>query len=168
MGLPELKSFLIATPFFGGLADAPIDRLIAMLTERHFASGEAVFREGEEGRSMYVVCSGQLVVEKAGASGRQIRMSHFGPGDFFGEMTLIAMQPRSITIQAESDAVLYELTAKSLYAYYKADVQSYVMILGNINRELCRRLMRADERITAVADASNDVATQIRRIPGRA
>ena len=68
-------------------------------------------------------------------------------GDFFGEMTLIAMQGRSATVEAESPAALYELTARNLYAFYKADIHAYVLVLQNINRELCRRLRRADRRI---------------------
>lgn len=158
----ELKTFLTATPFFGGLDDAQLDRLIAMLAVKHYAAGERVFVEGDQGRSMYIVHSGDLLVCKAGESGRTVRMSRFGPGDFFGEMTLIAMQPRSATIRVEAAAVLYELTAKNLYAYYKADVHAYAMVLGNINRELCRRLLRADERIAELADASRDSMTQIR------
>ena len=157
-----LKSFLVATPFFGGLDDAQLDRVIAMLVERRYPAGGTVFLEGDQGRSMYVVHSGELLVCKAGESGRTVRMSHLGPGDFFGEMTLIAMQPRSATVRVETDAVLYELTAKNLHAYYKADVQAYVMVLGNINRELCRRLLKADERIAETADASRDSVTQIR------
>jgi hypothetical protein len=43
--------------------------------------------------------------------------------------------------------VLYELTAQKLYACYKADIHAYVMVMQNINRELCRRLRRADNRI---------------------
>ena len=31
--------------------------------------------------------------------------------------------------------------------YYKADIYAYVMVMQNINRELCRRLRRADHRI---------------------
>jgi hypothetical protein len=46
--------------------------------------------------------------------------------------------------------VLYELTARNLYACYKADIRAYVMVLQNINRELCRRLRRADNRIAAL------------------
>ena len=165
MGGADLKTFLVATPFFGGLDDAQLDRLIGMLAERRFAAGDTVFQEGDQGRSMYVVHSGELLVCKMGESGRMVRMSHLGPGDFFGEMTLIAMQPRSATIRVESAAVLYELTAMNLYAYYKADVHAYAMVLGNINRELCRRLAKADERIAQVADASRDSMTQIRRVP---
>ena len=158
----ELKSFLVATPFFGGLDDGQLDRLIGMLAERRYLAGADVFVEGDQGRSMYVVHSGQLLVCKAGESGRIVRMSRLGPGDFFGEMTLIAMQPRSATVRVETPAVLYELTAMNLYAYYQADVHAYAMVLGNINRELCRRLLKADERIAQVADASRDSVTQIR------
>jgi CRP/FNR family cyclic AMP-dependent transcriptional regulator len=43
--------------------------------------------------------------------------------------------------------VLYELTAQKLYTYYKADIHGYVIVMQNINRELCRRLRRADNRI---------------------
>ncbi len=163
MATSALESFLVATPFFGGLDDAQLGRLIAMLVERRYRVGDRVFvAEGDQGRSMYVVHSGQLLVSKAGESGRTIRMSHLKPGDFFGEMTLIAMQPRSATVQVERDAVLYELTAMKLYEYYKADVHAYAMVLGNINRELCRRLIKADERIAEIADASRDSLTQIR------
>jgi CRP/FNR family cyclic AMP-dependent transcriptional regulator len=95
---------------------------------------------------MFVVHSGELVVSKRGDSGRTIRMSSLGPGDFFGEMTLIEMQNRSATVVAESPTVLYELTAQKLYKCYKADVYGYVIVLQNINRELCRRLRRADNR----------------------
>jgi CRP/FNR family transcriptional regulator, cyclic AMP receptor protein len=74
-------------------------------------------------------------------------MSRLAPGDFFGEMTLIEMQNRSATVVAETATVLYELTAGDLYSYYKADIAGYVLVILNINRELCRRLRRADNRI---------------------
>ena len=143
---PDLKAFLVATPFFGGLSEASLDLLIAMLVERRFEAGATVVAEGEQGRSMFVVQSGKLVVSMLGHSGSVIRMSDLEPGDFFGEMTLIEMQSRSATVVAESPTVLYELTARNLYTCYKTDIHAYVMVLQNINRELCRRLRRADNR----------------------
>jgi CRP/FNR family transcriptional regulator, cyclic AMP receptor protein len=153
---PDLKAFLIATPFFGGLSDASLDLLISMLAERRFDAGATVMTEGEPGRSMFIVHSGQLVVSKLADAGHVIRMSGLEPGDFFGEMTLIEMQNRSATVVAESLTVLYELTARNLYSYYKGDIRAYVMVLQNINRELCRRLRRADVRIAELADASHE------------
>jgi CRP-like cAMP-binding protein len=127
-----------------------------MLVERRFEAGATVVAEGEPGRSMYIVHSGELVVSKLGGSGCVIRMTRLGPGDFFGEMTLIEVQNRSATVVAESPTELYELTARNLYTYYKADIYAYAMVLQNINRELCRRLRRADNRIAELADASRD------------
>src|SRR5499425_593302 len=158
---PDLKAFLVATPFFGGLSDASLDLLISMLVERRFDAGVTVVAEGEPGRSMYIVHSGELVVSKLGESGRALRMTGLGPGDFFGEMTLIEMQNRSATVVADSPTVLYELTARNLYTYYKADIHAYVMVMQNINRELCRRLRRADNRIAELANASLDAMMQI-------
>lgn len=144
---PDLKAFLLETPFFGGLTDASLDLLISMLVERRFDAGALVVAEGEPGRSMYIVHSGELAVSKLLDSGRVIQMSRLAPGDFFGEMTLIEMQNRSATVVAESPTLLYELTAKNLYACYKADIHAYVIVMQNISRELCRRLRRADNRI---------------------
>jgi CRP-like cAMP-binding protein len=144
---PDLKAFLLATPFFGGLSDASLDPLVSMLVERRFDAGVTVVAEGEPGRSMFIVHSGKLVVSKRGDSERLIDIGRLEPGDFFGEMTLTEMQNRSATVVAEIPTVLYELTARQLYTYYKADIHAYVIVMQNINRELCRRLRRADNRI---------------------
>ena len=153
---PDLKAFLAASPFFGGLPDASLDLLLSMLAERRFESGETVFAEGDPGRSMYIVHSGELVVSKLGAHGHPVRIAALGPGDFFGDMTLLEPQNRSATVVAASPAVLYELTAQNLYAYYKADIRGYVMVLQNMNRQLCRRLRRDDIRIARLADGEPD------------
>jgi CRP/FNR family transcriptional regulator, cyclic AMP receptor protein len=144
---PDLKAFLLTTPFFGGLSDASLDLLLSMLVERRYNAGATIVAEGEPGRSMFIVRSGELVVSKLGDAGHGIRISSLEPGDFFGEMTLVEMQNRSATVVAQSPTVLYELSARQLYAYYKADIHAYVIVMQNINRELCRRLRRAGNRI---------------------
>lgn len=145
---PDLKAFLLATPFFGGLTDASLDLLMSMLVECRFDAGATIVAEGEPGRSMFIVKSGRLAVSKRANSGSVVPISVLKSGDFFGEMTLIEMQNRSATVVAESPTVLYELTAQKLYACYKADIHAYVIVLQNINRELCRRLRRSDDRFT--------------------
>lgn len=145
---PDLKAFLLASPFFGGLTDPGLDLLISMMVERRFDPGATVVAEGEPGRSMFIVQSGRLAVSKQANAGSVVPISVLRPGDFFGEMTLIEMQNRSATVVAEASTVLYELTAQNLYACYKADIHAYVIVLQNVNRELCRRLRRADDRFT--------------------
>src|SRR5262249_57079195 len=72
---PDLKAFLLSTPFFGGLSDASLDLVVSMLVERRFDVGATVVAEVEPGRSMFIVHSGELVVSKLGNSGRVIRMA---------------------------------------------------------------------------------------------
>ena len=130
------------------------DLLISMLVERRFEAGTIIVAEGEPGRSMYIVHSGELVVSKFGASGGVVDIACLGPGDFFGEMTLIGVQNRSATLIAENPIALYELTSRDFYKYYKCDIYAYAMIMQNINRELCRRLSQADDRIAELVDAA--------------
>ncbi|MGY3455287.1 CRP/FNR family cyclic AMP-dependent transcriptional regulator [Bradyrhizobium sp. LM3.4] len=120
VSVPDLKAFLLATPFFGGIPDSSLDLMMSMLVERRFDVGATVVAEGEPGRSMFIVKSGRLAVSKHTNSGGVVPISVLEPGDFFGEMTLIEMQNRSATVVAENPTVLYELTAQKLYACYKS------------------------------------------------
>src|SRR5438067_8976685 len=160
--MSELKEFLSRTLFFGGLPPETLERLVKMLVERSYPAGKTVFCEGEAGKSMYVVHSGELVANQAGGSGGIVRLMRFFEGDFFGETTLIEMQPRPFSVLVERDARLWELTNQNLYQLYQKDVKGYVLVLQNINRELCRRLRRAGNRITQFADDTEDERTQIR------
>ena len=95
--LAILAKFLARTPFFGGLDDAALRRVVKMTEDREFAKGATVFAEGEQGRPMYVVESRELVALR-NASGRPVKLMRLVPGDFFGETTLIEMQPRPFSV----------------------------------------------------------------------
>jgi CRP-like cAMP-binding protein len=55
-----------------------------------------------------------VIVSKHVAGRVEQVLARLGPGDFFGEMSLFDGQPRSATIQAETDAVLYWLDRANL------------------------------------------------------
>lgn len=160
----ELKPTLSGMPFFGGLDDQALESVISMLRERLYKKGDVIFSEGELGRSMYIIHTGTVIACRAGDSGHNVRLVRFGPGDFFGDMELIEVQPRSMTLTAETAVRLFELTSMNLYRVYEADIHAYVMVVQNIAREMCRRLRRADRRIVQIADESRDDATQIRNL----
>ena len=112
---------------------------------------------------MFIIVSGEVLLVGSGISaGQSVRLVRLHPGDFFGETTLIEMQPRQTTAQADTDVQLLELTNRDLYMLYKTDVKGYVLILQNINRELCRRLRAANTRVTDLAaETENWEKTQI-------
>ena len=152
----ELLKFLSGTSFFGGLEPKLVETLAGMLKERRVAAGEELFREGDDGKSMYLVRSGSLIVQRHCPDGTQARLLMMRPGDHFGVTSLIEMEPRPFSARAESDSLLYELSNVDLYKLYKTDQKAYLLVLQNINRELCRRLRKAAQRIATLEDALHE------------
>lgn len=69
------------------------------MTERQFAPGEVIYREGDKSDFAFIIKSGRVEILKAEASGpRQVTI--LGEGDIFGEMGVVLDQPRSVTARA--------------------------------------------------------------------
>jgi CRP-like cAMP-binding protein len=146
--LEQTKAFLRNIPIFGGLQDPGLEKLIRMMEQQSFKVGTVVAKQGESGRSMYIVRAGELIVKRQ-VFGGPVRVVRIKPGDFFGETTLIEIHPMSASVVVEQDATLYRLTNRDLYRLYQEDPQAYVMVVMNLSRELCRRLRKAEQRIAA-------------------
>ena len=126
--------------------------MLGAVPEVHASSIYIASPEGDTGKSMYIVRSGEVLIERRCSGGAEARLLMMRPGDFFGVTTLIEMEPRPFGCVAEKDSVLYELTNADLYQLYKEDMKGYVLVLQNINRELCRRLRKAAQRIAALEE----------------
>lgn len=158
----DLLTWLPSIAIFGGLEESTLKRIIALLGEHRFKEGEDVCRQGEAGRAMFIVREGEALVCRDSPDGRRMKMVRMGPGEFFGEMTLIDIQKRSATVIVDKPALLYSLGNRDLYRLYQEDVPGYVMVLQNICRELSRRLRTTNRRLTEMAEESDDESTQIR------
>jgi CRP-like cAMP-binding protein len=152
MAPDELQAFLSKTSFFGGLMPETVSIVAGMLKEKRVPAGEVLFAEGDTGKSMYIVREGALIVQRHCGDGSQARLLMMRPGDFFGVTSLIEMEPRPFSCLAEKDSLLYELTNLDLYKLYKSDQKTYILLVQNIARELCRRLRKAGQRIAALED----------------
>ncbi|MEZ0391604.1 MAG: cyclic nucleotide-binding domain-containing protein [Pseudobdellovibrionaceae bacterium] len=62
--------------------------------------GDVIFSEGDEGREMYVVTEGEVVVSKKTSQG-EITLAVLKKGEFVGEMSLLESLPRSATARAK-------------------------------------------------------------------
>ena len=148
----ERETFLCGTSFFGGLPAQVVAAVAANLKERSLVAGELLFEEGQSGTSMYLVRAGELIVQRHAADGTQVRLLMMRPGDHFGVTALIEMEPRAFSCRAEKDSLLYELANVDLYQLYKSDMKAYLLVVQNINRELCRRLRKGAQRIATLED----------------
>lgn len=136
---------------FGGLDEATLAVLGENLPVVRVEIGEIVVREGESSQEMFVVLGGELEVIKHGPGGGEVRVALIGPSDWFGEMTILDVQPRSATVRAVAPTLLLRMTAEHVEAHlYRRDLRAYSIFLMNVARELSRRLRVADKIIAQV------------------
>ena len=129
---------------FGAMSDEVLTHLTSSLSVLTPSAGDVVFREGDDASDMYVVISGEVEILKRSKRGVDARVAVLGPGDWFGEMSIVDVQPRSATVRALAPGRLLRITAADLDALYRHDVKSYALIVLNMARELSRRLRVAD------------------------
>ncbi|MFZ5439107.1 MAG: cyclic nucleotide-binding domain-containing protein [Myxococcota bacterium] len=152
----DLLQWLPSIALFGGLEEPTLKRIIALLGEHRTEVGEEVCKQGDSGRAMFLVRHGEVVVYREGEDGHRIKMVRLGPGEFFGEMTLIDPQKRSATVVAEKPSLLFSLGNRDLYRLYQDDVAGYVMVLQNLCRELSRRLRVTNQRLQDMASQHDE------------
>lgn len=142
-----VATFVRTVPIFHDLDAKNLEVLFDLLEERKWNVGDVICSEGELGRSMFIIREGEVEVVRKSSRGNTVPIVHLGPGETFGEMTLVELQPRSASVVVRKKAVTYSLTNLSLWNLYKADNFAYIIILQNITRMLSRRLRKADSRI---------------------
>jgi CRP-like cAMP-binding protein len=129
---------------FGALGDDVLGRLAANLSVVMPEAGHVLFREGDEANAMYLVVGGEVEVMKRSRAGIDARVAVLGPGDWFGEMSIVDIQPRSATVRMLAPGRLVRITSADFDALYRSDLKSYAIIVLNMARELSRRLRVAD------------------------
>jgi len=91
---PSGPEALRGIPFFRDLTDKDLQQISALGERRTFDPGEAIIEKGSHGIAMFVILSGTASVETGG------RIHQLEPGDFVGEMSMLAGEPRSATVTA--------------------------------------------------------------------
>ena len=98
---------------------------------------EAIITEGELGDSMFIISSGLVKITKTSDTGGEVVLAHLGDGAFFGEMALIGEAPRSASVIAEEETVLFEVSRTVIAEVTK----SFPSVAGIIMRFYRQRLL---------------------------
>jgi CRP-like cAMP-binding protein/Fe-S-cluster-containing hydrogenase component 2/thioredoxin reductase len=85
--------------FGSGLTSADLVEVLENSETVRVKAGDSIIREGEDGRDIFVIRSGSMVVEKM-IGGKPIFLSYLPAGSYVGEMALIDGSPRSATVRA--------------------------------------------------------------------
>jgi CRP-like cAMP-binding protein/Fe-S-cluster-containing hydrogenase component 2 len=102
-----IESTLGRVPLFGQLSPLERTELSRLLQPQHYERGELIIHEGEPGDALYIIESGQVVVERASEL-----LAHLDEGNFFGEMSLLAEKPHNADIRTVTPAEVLRLPAE--------------------------------------------------------
>jgi CRP-like cAMP-binding protein len=94
-----------AVGLFAGCSKAELGRIAEAADELSLPAGAVLMREGERGREFVVIVDGEVVVTRRGR-----RLRTMGPGDFAGEIALVAKVPRTATVEATAPVRLLVLS----------------------------------------------------------
>lgn len=120
-------------PLLRHLNRAELQALRVIAQERSFAAGQEIFREGAPGDGVYFVKSG--LVEISGGSERRV-FSRLGPGEFFGEMAVIELQPRSAAASAAENTEVYFLPRGEMLTFIQHSPALAFALLQQISHRL--------------------------------
>ena len=103
---------------------------------RRFATGDTIFREGEQGDEFFIVVRGKVEIRCANR-----RLETLGPNGIFGEMALIDDSPRSATVVAMTDVTVAPIKEMQFLFLVKHMPQFALMVM----RVLAKRLRRQNK-----------------------
>jgi len=125
---------LEAIPLFRNLNRSELQALRLIAQEKKFVTGQEVFLEGAPGDGVYFVKDG--LVEISAGKGERHVFSRLGPGEIFGEMSIIEHRPRSATASAAQDSEVYFLPRGEMLPFIERSPGLAFALLQQISHRL--------------------------------
>ena len=142
-----VPAFLRQVPLFKKFDEAHLQALAGVVVQRRFAKGELIILAEAEGDALFVIEEGQVKVGLVHEDGREVILSFLGPGEVFGELSLLDGKPRSASVTANAPTSLLMLRRADFLRLLADLPQIAVALLG----ELAERLRRTDQQLEGLA-----------------
>jgi CRP-like cAMP-binding protein len=104
------------SPSFGGLDDGSIEAIEGLCVNRHFETGETIFRQGEPGTTLFGVLSGKIRITVSSESGQELHLNLIEPGEIIGEIAFIDGGLRTATGTAAEPTTCFGIQRQPFFA----------------------------------------------------
>lgn len=149
-GMDQEIALLQESPLFSGMGREDVASILAEAQRRHYASGSNIIQENDPGDFVFLILSGRVQISKTlEPIGRQV-IRVFGPGDFFGEMSILEDKPRSAAATALESAELVLLSK----AHFETLLRRFPDVALNILRTFSGRLRETDRMLIEALEAN--------------
>ena len=124
------EDFLSSVPILQSIDHYERSKIADSIKEKHYAAGETIITEGDEGNDFYIIISGEAIATKTlGAGAAPTQVKQYGPSEYFGERALLKNEPRAANVIAQTEVKV---------AYIDRD--SFGRLLGPLDTILQRNM----------------------------
>ncbi len=155
------STLLAGVPLFRSLTDENRDELSAVLDPVVIPRGQTVFEYGDPGGSMFVIRSGQVETYFRNDTGDRVMLEVSGPGEFFGEVSLLDEGPRTATVVVTEDLEALRLDRPDLERFLRDNPSATMELLAVMGR----RLRFTGDRLRHTASRNVNEVHEDRRTP---
>jgi cAMP-dependent protein kinase regulator len=142
-----LDTLIAISPIFSPLSVEERRELVRSFAPKEFKKGEVIIKEQDKGDKMYFVRTGEVEVSTE-KDGSVISLARLGPGDFFGEVSVITEKPRTASVTALTDVNLVEVARDDI----QEEIRTHPEILDILNKYIS---MRVEDTIAAIMEYKN-------------
>jgi len=158
--MQHLFESLKKNKLFTGIGEELINEVAQNSIIENFKPGDIILREGESGDKVCLIMRGRVKVVKLADSKGKILME-LSEGDFFGEMSLIDLRPRSASVVALTDCEVISIPAN----YFDKLIHLQPQLIINIAKTLSERLRTSNDKILRdFLEYEKEVTEQINKL----
>jgi len=134
-------------PLFECLTSDELEGLANVTNLQRFSKNALVILAEDQGDSFFVIRSGKVKVSVTGPDGREIILSLLGPGEFFGELSLLDGHPRSADVTTVERTELMVIRRSDFVRV----IEGYPVIPTHLMVTLASRLRKSDRQVAGLA-----------------
>jgi Predicted membrane protein len=129
------QELLANIPLFESLTAEDLDGLTIRLEESHYEPGEVIFRQGDDGSSLFIIEEGAVDIAFGEGAGNVVLATLFN-GQYFGELSLFDGAPRSATATATKHTHVIRLDRKDLVEFVHKNPAAALRIIEEMGDRL--------------------------------
>ena len=152
-GLPEepmteRELQLSRVPFFAGLTREALKLVAKATTEESHATGTKIFQYGDAGDKLFILLEGRVRISREIGGMGEEALAVLGPGEVFGEMSLVDEAPRSADARVHERCRMLVMTKEDFDDLLFLHKDLAYEVLWNCVRILSLRLRETNEKLT--------------------
>ena len=123
-------------PLFSEMDEQEVAGIRDIMEEMKFKPGQVIIREGESGDLFYVITEGHAEILIRDADGSDVVLHEAGPGDFFGELSMLTNEPRSARVRAVDQVTTLVLERDEFFKFLRTHTHAAIDVLVELGGRL--------------------------------